>query len=340
MSSSLEQQIARLVQQARTVVYRLYYSAIANIRRVQRTRVYNRNQVIQSIIQQYNASVEAIQRKLDADIQALRAAALPPAPAPTQETMDVLPENIQRKLGLLVGVNYVGTPYALSGCIDDAKRMEAFLSQRGYQTFQIMTDETSLKPTKTNILNELESMLKASTAGDLLFFYFSGHGSYTVDRNGDEKDGQDEMIISVDGNGVLDDEIKTLLSNHLKKDVTLVGLFDSCHSGSMFDLRHIYLDSENDNQYTEHTQASECAGNVLTISGCMDKQTSAEATIDGKPQGAVSWAFYSAMNQSNGNLTWRELVVQMRDILNSHQFTQTPQLSADTKMDIDRQIFI
>lgn len=337
--SSIDSMINRLVQQARSAVFRLYYSAIANIRRVQRMRisVFQKSRIIQNIIQQYNASVRTIQQKLDADIQALRDAERATA-STVQEVMNVTSESIQRKRALLIGVNYTGTSYALGGCVDDAKRMETFLSQRGYQIFQTMTDETEMKPTKANILSELERMLVSSQEGDLLFFYFSGHGSHVGDRNGDETDGQDEMIISVDGNGVLDDEVKALLSNHLKKNVTLFGLFDSCHSGSMFDLRYIYLDSENNGQNTEETQLTECEGNVIMISGCMDKQTSAEANIDGKPQGAVSWAFYSAM--SRGELSWRELVVQMRDILKTHQFSQIPQMSTDSKLNIDEKVFL
>jgi hypothetical protein len=43
-----------------------------------------------------------------------------------------------------------------------------------------------------------------------LLIWYSGHGSYTYDVNGDEGDGQDEVICLYDGN-LLDDEINVIL---------------------------------------------------------------------------------------------------------------------------------
>ena len=60
-----------------------------------------------------------------------------------------------------------------------------------------------------------------------MFFYYSGHGSYTYDRNNDETDGRDEMLVSSDLQAVLDDELKSIIQTHLSSEITIIGLFGS-----------------------------------------------------------------------------------------------------------------
>jgi hypothetical protein len=243
------------------------------------------------------------------------------------------------KKALLIGINYINTAYALSGCIDDANRMKDLLTKRGFNSFETLTDTTPVKANKNNILNTLTKTIRNTNSGDILFFYFSGHGSQTKDNNGDEIDRQDEMIISSDLKGITDDELKTIISTNLKKDVTLVCLFDSCHSGTMLDLKYNYSDSTNFDKYTENDKVSECNGNVIMISGCMDSQTSAEAWINNKAQGALTWSFIETINKTP-NCNWRELLKSMRDTLKNNSFSQIPQLSTDSIYDIDSRIFI
>uniref|UniRef100_A0A6C0CW89 Peptidase C14 caspase domain-containing protein n=1 Tax=viral metagenome TaxID=1070528 RepID=A0A6C0CW89_9ZZZZ len=309
-------------------IVRLNSDLVNNIRSIQISRLRNKPALINSLIAKYNNDVSILRRNQNSAISIINS---------FKPEFNITKTN--KKKALLIGVNYIGTPYALSGCIDDANRMKDFLTQHGFIEFKILTDYTSIKPTKQNILNEIKNMIVNANSGDILFFYFSGHGSYTYDRSMDETDGRDEMIVSSDLQGVLDDEIKTILSNHMKREVTIVGLFDSCHSGTMFDLKFNYLDSNNYDKYTENDRVSECNGNVIMISGCMDAQTSAEAFIDNKAQGAMTWSFFQCINKTP-NCSWRELLKSMRDLLKTSSFSQIPQLSTDSFYDIDAKIFI
>lgn len=310
------------------VIGRLNSNLAVNIRNIQVSRLINKTQMIHSLLSKYNSDIITLKRNLSASINQVQS---------FKPTFNVIKPN--NKKALLIGVNYINTPYALSGCIDDANRIKDLLSQQGFNSFQLLNDFTSLKPTKQNILNELKKMIVNAATGDILFFYFSGHGSYTYDRNGDENDGKDEMIISSDLQAILDDELKIIISNGIKREVTIVGLFDSCHSGTMFDLKFNYLDSNNYDKYTENDKATECNGNVIMISGCMDVQTSTEAFIDNKTQGAMTWSFIESINKTP-NCSWRELVKSMRNLLKNNSFSQIPQLSTNSFYDIDSKLFI
>lgn len=314
----------------RNNVMRLNSDLAINIRRINSSRLPNKVAVINSLVKNYNSNVSNLRRMLNIAIQNINA---------FKPEFTISNENIKNKKALLIGINYLNTPYQLNGCIDDTTRMKDLLSSHGFNNFKVITDLTDIKPTKANILNELKNLLVNSKAGDILLFYFSGHGSYTYDRNNDEVDGKDETLISSDFQGVLDDELKSILQNNLPREVTIFGLFDSCHSGSIFDLKFNYLDSTNYDNYSENNKVTECQGNVIMISGCMDAQTSSEAEIDNKPQGALTWSFIDCINKTP-NCSWRELLKSMRDLLKSNKFSQIPQLSTDSLYDIDSKLFI
>jgi hypothetical protein len=322
--------INQLISIFNSNVVRLQSNLAINVRNIQRSRIINKQGYINAVINKYNNDINILRNNLILNIHKINSF--------TTEFV-VNKANIKNKKALLIGINYINTPYQLYGCIDDTSRMKDLLSSYGFNDFNIITDLTTIKPTKDNILNEFKNLIVNAKSGDVLFFYYSGHGSYTLDRNNDETDKRDEMLVSLDIKGVLDDELKSILQNHLRNDITLVGMFDSCHSGTMLDLKYNYLDSNNYDKYSENDKVSECQGNVIMISGCMDSQTSDEAVIDNKNQGALTWSFIDCINKTP-NCSWRELLRQMRDLLKSKRFSQIPQLSTDSFYDIDSKVFI
>lgn len=80
-------------------------------------------------------------------------------------------------------------------------------------------------------------LVKESKEGDLVLFYFSGHGSKVKDFNGDEDDGYDEVLLPYDTapnsgyNIIVDDELGMWLQRlHGRRVVTIL---DSCYSGGV-----------------------------------------------------------------------------------------------------------
>ena len=244
-------------------------------------------------------------------------------------------EPVILKKGLVIGCNYVGTKNALRGCIIDAINIKnMLLSKYNFNNVKVLTDESDDKPTRDVILNEMLNLLRNSNENDELFISFSGHGTYTYDQNNDEKDGKDELFVPLDLKCIRDDDFKNMIQTNLKKNVKLFILFDCCHSGSMLDLKYQYLDSTNYNNVSINSNSKETLGSVYMISGCMDSQTSADAYINNKFQGAMTWSLLDTLNK-NSNLTWKDLVVKMRESLRNSKYTQVPQFSSGRELDLN-----
>jgi hypothetical protein len=90
----------------------------------------------------------------------------------------------------------------------------------------------------------------------------------------------------------------------------------------------------NGNEAYEHTKDTRTSpADVIMWSGSKDDQTSADATINSKATGAMSWAFISAM-KANPQQSYVELLNSIRDILET-KYDQKPQLSCSHPLDTD-----
>lgn len=163
-------------------------------------------------------------------------------------------ENNGEFKGLLVGINYRGTRNQLGGCINDALAVrKQLMATYPNANLELMTDDTPVKPTRDNILNKLKDLVANARSGDTIMFHYSGHGSQVPDLDGDEDDGMDETICpinfldprTISRNGrilrvdsqIVDDEINEIISD-VPHGVKFLMLSDSCHSGSIADLKN------------------------------------------------------------------------------------------------------
>jgi len=84
----------------------------------------------------------------------------------------------------------------------------------------------------------------------------------------------------------------------------------------------------------EQIEKRKTAADVIQWGGCKDAQTSADAKIDGKPTGAMSYALIQVLSK-NKNITHAELLKETRQILEAGKFSQVPQLSTGHQTDIN-----
>ncbi|MGE0502603.1 MAG: caspase domain-containing protein [Rhizobiaceae bacterium] len=103
--------------------------------------------------------------------------------------------------------------------------------------------EAPVPGTKAAILAALDKVVEETQAGDLVFFFFSGHGSQQPDFDGDEGGGGDEIFLPYDvkswstagvENGLLDDELNERVRKVLAKGADFFGMVDACHSATGF----------------------------------------------------------------------------------------------------------
>jgi metacaspase-1 len=74
-------------------------------------------------------------------------------------------------------------------------------------------------------------------------------------------------------------------------------------------------------------------GDIIQFSGCRDDQTSADATIEGRPTGAMSFALLRCLAE-NPHQTYTDLLKSMRTVLRG-EYTQVPQMSTAHVMDLN-----
>ena len=143
---------------------------------------------------------------------------------------------------LLIGIDkYKDVGPTLQGAENDVGRINTFvrnsLKFRPDQIKVLLNEEA----TKKNILQSMSQWLVAdSHPGDRVFFFYSGHGFFQADKDGDESDSLDETLVNYDTkvddqnvvyNMITDDEIDAILKKLTDRKVVV--MIDSCHSGTM-----------------------------------------------------------------------------------------------------------
>ncbi|CAK5268556.1 unnamed protein product [Mycena citricolor] len=276
-----------------------------------------------------------------------------------------------KKKALCIGINYFGQSAELRGCINDARNIQRFLCDHfGYRMDDIvmLTDDSQNPqqvPNKENILNAMQWLVRGAAPNDSLFFHYSGHGGQTKDMDGDEEDGQDEVIYPVDfqDNGhIVDDLLHEIMVRPLPAGCRLTAIFDYSTEGKLKEpnlmaqagtgLKNTLTayaggdiggalssamglfktatgNGQKAEQYSRATRTS--PADAISFSGCKDSQTSADAVEAGQATGAMSYAFMTALTQ-NKNQSYQQLLNSLRDILRS-KYSQKPQLSSSHPMD-------
>ena len=252
-----------------------------------------------------------------------------------QQQLQAIEEKYNRetkKYALLVGINYENTTSELKGCKNDVEKLKETLERKFQYRAQNITTLLESQCTRDNILSKFSELLQKASAGDRVFFSFSGHGYFYHDYSRDEMDGKDELVVTVDRKCIFDDEFKNIIMQHLKKEVTLVAIFDNCHSGTILDLPYQYFKNNKDNMI-HHDRQTDTHGTVICLSGCRDDQVSIEAKLGEEYNGALSWTFVQLMKYS-GEITWKECVSQLREYLERMRLRQVPQITCGTQMDL------
>lgn len=257
---------------------------------------------------------------------------------------------------LIVGINkYPSSP--LQGCVNDARDMEAMIKTHfGFTNVTVLLDEQA---TTSNIKAGLSTLVAGAQPGDVLLFHYSGHGSQIRDTADVdvEPDGLDEIICPVDldwNTKIITDDYLKWVFNQVPAGVNLTVFLDCCNSGSALDQANIYQPLglgaaraeviEGEGRYlappahlmplmeglvpkTRSVQSRDVDNTGMLITGCQSQQTSADAFIGGRYQGAATYSLTSALKTANYDLDYKTLVDRMNDFMARNGYSQRPELN-------------
>ena len=244
---------------------------------------------------------------------------------------------------LLVGINYINTPYKLNGCINDTilvkERLMNDLHFKEENIIVLRDDKPDQMPTFGNILQKMSNLINSSNENDNLYFHFSGHGTYVKDTNNDEKDGKDEVFVPCNYNqGLISDDLLFSLVSKTKCKTLLV--FDCCHSGSICDLPYRYdcvnnelkLNIENDRALDK---------DITMISGSRDEQCSLDyfSREENRYQGLLTVKLMNYVKEHSYSTTFKDLVSNIHKLTDLGVASQNPNVSSSFKDFLNERVF-
>jgi hypothetical protein len=234
--------------------------------------------------------------------------------------------------------------HALDGAVNDERAMHELLVHRyGFEDSHI-TELPNEAATRAHILAALEqNFVTDARDGDVLFFFYSGHGSQMRNsRSASKGDKVDETIVPWDANAgyfdIRDKELARIFNAALSAHhVTLTAIFDSCHSGSIArGLIHHKSKSEPEDTrdaadaYSERPPEERGA---LILSAAQFDEEALESEDDSlspaQPRGAFAFSLMQAMASSDAATPSIELFRAARSRLHTlgSDYSQEPVIS-------------
>ncbi len=249
---------------------------------------------------------------------------------------------------LLVGINaYPGNE--LNGCVNDVTDMADFLvshSSFDEDEIRLITDA---RATTNAIQDRLNWLLTGAKPGDRIVFHYSGHGAQFPVRDASGHVSRvDECICPVDfdwteQHAIRDKQFNDLFSK-VPKGVEFTWISDSCFSG---DLAREFVPPKRklkvfpmpaDIAWRMRTAESKALKphrfehvvenfNAVLVSGCSQRETSADAEIDGRFNGALTYYLLKTLSTPTGLIqTLDRVISHTRTALHHNGYNQHPQL--------------
>lgn len=202
-------------------------------------------------------------------------------------------EGIREKILFIVVNTYVKPQYQLGvGPMNDAITVAVNHKKFGYRVLYLHNG------TPTIFKKWLKFLLK-NTEKDLTIFY-TGHGCSLRDKDGDESDGFDEVML-FDNGYVVDDELADYLTKYAHGQ-RIVLLSDCCHSGSMWDIQSMLKGDKT------------VWPNIISLSSAKDDQTAKQTKVEAKDQGIFSYYFWELI-EDNPKISAKDMEAKINPLI-------------------------
>lgn len=262
-----------------------------------------------------------------------------------------IPHLVNAKVSaLVVGISEYDTESNLDGTIGDADDIAQALENIAAHPIRVLKERDA---TKSAIKRAYDDLLANSSAGDTIVFSFAGHGAQEPAQDPDEEpdDGKDEFLplSGFDPKGsadakrerIVDDELRAWFSRAKAKDVKVVFVADTCHSGGM-SRSSVTLKTRlakpvtfkmppaSDDMKLGAGVKERDLDNLIFLAASLESQLTPEVKIGNEFRGALSYGFSRALegaadSDGDGDITRHELQVYLDSIIQSEsKGMQTP----------------
>jgi len=267
---------------------------------------------------------------------------------------------------VLAGINEYRSPVTpLEGCLQDVNNWHDYLNNESSSFNLNIQVLKNTEVTKNALASALQNALTQASVSDVVFFFYSGHGTR---ESADpvfadiEQDNALESLVCydsvVDHNGSLvynllsDKEIHYIISQYGKEGTHIIMVFDCCHSGGItrnafpdrdgICVERRYIPSERDNfiapmrtwnqfLFGEHISRDEVAkiGWLKRVMQNPHITLSAcqndESAYEQSGRGIFTSNLIDVLRRSRGSLSYYDLQSRTR-LFTQNQFRQTPEI--------------
>eukprot|EP00913_Durusdinium_trenchii_P000897 g834.t1 len=293
------------------------------------------------------------QRNSDPEAQMVQMMALKfiwDCPAELRAKNEALKVASMVKRALCIGCNYPSKAFGLAGAVNDAFLIaETLQVHMGFchENVCVLHDvypgqKKSLKvepakcPTRVNILQQLQQMVRQTRPGDVLFFSFSGYGLQVDDMDGYQDEGYEEAILPTDFVDGRDGDYsahstKMILANH-ERDVWQEEKARSVHARPRFQ-PVMEIDNPRKGRLPTRPAMSRSSSIAFCYSAAGHGQTAMEMKmtlpgVDGqeptvKQHGVLSWCFARALEELNFSGTYFDLQEEIQQQMQTIKILMT-----------------
>lgn len=270
--------------------------------------------------------------------------------------------NTPKVYALLVGIDaYPDPDHVLEGCVNDATAVRQFLENRMPAEQLEIEVLTNADATRMNIIHTWESHLTKAGEHDVAFFYFSGHGSQAPAHKAfwkQESDHRVETIVCVDsrlpgGYDLMDKEISALIGKVAEKDPHILVMMDCCNSGggtrgaarvrSVADARveasldAMHIPTALKEEYAQGTidEILIPEGRHVQLAAAQSFQLAKELELEGTSRGVFTYSLLEVLQNSNGRLSYNDIIRKVKTLVNKRTFDQDPQVYVSNQNDLN-----
>ncbi|MGZ5442213.1 MAG: caspase family protein [Thermoanaerobaculia bacterium] len=199
---------------------------------------------------------------------------------------------------------------------------------------------TGQAATRAAILQSLERhLVRPAEQGDVLLFYFAGHGSQVRNSDSDEPDKLDESLVPADSRlgapDIRDKELGSFFSRILDRGARLTVILDNCHSGSGARglatgarPRGVKVDPRDVRDPRNGPRPEERGALVLTASQDFDRAWDTRDP-EGTLRGVFSWALLRAMRDASPGEPAQETFLRARARVTAETPYQMPVIAGN-----------